>query len=522
MAASPAAFGTPISLRCAQPKNEAVSRTVADLSLRCKVPLLALDREGTVVSLAAASGALYGATSPMHVSLLLKPGNSAVMPQLRVGITGASGLIGRAVTSKLRERGWLGVPLPRQPRAENLEGLDAVVNLAGEPVDGRWTESKKAAIRASRVEGTRALVAALGACSTKPRTLVSASAVGYYGDRGDEPLFESSVAGDDFLATVCREWEREAVEAEQLGIRTVILRTGIVLARDGGALPKMAHPFKFGAGGPLGNGRQFVPWIALEDIASLYLFALDRETLRGPINAVSPDVATNSRLAQAIGLALHRPAFAPAPGFALRALLGEFAGTLLASQLALPSVAAAAGYEWREKRLEIALQHILAPGAGDTPAIHTFTSEQFVPQAADAIFAFFSDARNLEAITPPSLRFKITRTGDPIREGSVIEYDLRLHGLPISWKTLIVDWDPPHGFTDLQLRGPYALWEHRHRFVPVPNGTLVTDDVSYLLPHAQLSAIAAPLVRRDVEAIFEYRRREIGRRFEGGSSQVAP
>jgi uncharacterized protein (TIGR01777 family) len=433
---------------------------------------------------------------------------------MRVGITGARGLIGRALTKAVAKRGWEAVALPRSADADRLEHLDAVVHLAGETIDGRWTEAKKAEIRRSRVDGTRALVRALAACRTKPRALVSASAVGYYGDRGDEPLLETSWPGNDFLAATCEQWEREALAARSFGIRTVVLRTGIVLARDGGALPKMARPFAIGAGGPLGNGRQFVPWIALDDIVGLYLFAIENEKLHGPVNAVSPDIATNARFAQAIGAAMHRPALLPAPPFALRAMLGEFADTVLGSQLVLPSVASGAGFVWRHNRLETALRHIFDTDAtGRSPLLQTFASAQFVPLPIDEVFAFFSDARNLQAITPPSLNFTITNGAANVREGSVIDYDLRLHGIPCSWKTLIAKWNPPHGFVDVQLRGPYALWEHEHTFVEFSGGTVIGDDVTYALPLAPFSAIVRPFVRRDVEHIFRYRREEGARRF---------
>lgn len=433
---------------------------------------------------------------------------------MQVGITGAGGLIGRALASAIEERGWVAVRLPRRPEAERLESLDAVVHLAGESIDGRWTEEKKDEIRRSRTDGTRALVQALRACRRKPRVLVSASATGYYGNRGDEPLLETSPPGSDFLATICRRWEREALEARTLGIRTVVMRTGIVLARHGGALAKMVRPYEFGAGGPLGSGKQFVPWIALDDVVGLYLFAIENETLSGAVNAVSPDVATNARFAQAIGAAMRRPALAPAPAFALRAMLGEFADTILASQLVLPHAASTAGYAWKSRRLETTLQRILDPRASETsPLLRGFSSQQFVPLPIDEVFAFFSDARNLETITPASLQFNVKNGAGAIRAGTVIEYDLRLHGVPMAWKTLITKWNPPHGFADVQLRGPYALWEHEHVFTKSGCGTLIGDEVTYALPLAPLSALALPFVRRDVEGIFRYRSAAIARQF---------
>jgi ligand-binding SRPBCC domain-containing protein len=195
---------------------------------------------------------------------------------------------------------------------------------------------------------------------------------------------------------------------------------------------------------------------------------------------------------------------------------------VLVSQLVLPSVAARAGYVWREPRLETALQRIFNPHAtGKPPLLHAFSARQFVPRPVDEVFAFFSDARNLEAITPPSLRFAVTGGAPDVREGSVIDYDLHLHGVALKWKTLILEWNPPHAFVDVQLRGPYALWEHRHTFEEIPGGTVIADDVTYALPFAPLGGVAQPFVQRNVEEIFRYRREEIARRFGTGDPLAA-
>lgn len=429
-----------------------------------------------------------------------------------VGITGSTGFIGRALAGAASQRGWTVVALARQPDARSLAGLDAVVHLAGESVDGRWTAQKKAEIRRSRVEGTRALVAAIAGCPNRPRVLVSASAVGFYGARGDEPLFERSAPGSDFLARVCLEWEREARAAEQLGVRTVMLRTGIVLG-PGGALPRMMKPFTFGAGGPLGAGTQFVPWIHLDDVVALYLHAIESQSLSGAVNAVAPDYATSARFAQAIGAAMRRPALAPAPGFALRALLGEFAETLLASQLVIPQRARASGFHWSHPRLEEAIQTIVNPSR-ETKLLRTFASEQIISAPPERVFAFFSDPRNLQAITPPSLRFDLKSEVRTVTEGTTIDYALRLHGVPLSWKTLIARWEPPHRFVDVQLHGPYALWEHEHTFTQVEDGVRMEDRVTYVLPFQPLGGLAEPFVRRDVEEIFRFRSRTIAQAFQ--------
>lgn len=432
---------------------------------------------------------------------------------MHVAVTGASGFIGSALCSAAAARGWRVTALGRDYNPSLLESLDAVIHLAGESVAGRWTNEKKTQIERSRVEGTRRLVQAIAACERKPRVLVSASAVGYYGDRGDEPLFEESAPGNDFLARVCTGWEREAAAAQALGVRTVMLRTGIVLGAHGGALAQMMKPFRFGAGGPLGSGRQFVAWIDLEDIVALYLFAVENEALRGPVNAVTPDYATNARLAQAMGSAMRRPALAPAPGIALRALLGEFAGTLLGSQLVIPDVAQNAGFRWRRPRLEDALQSILDPSR-ETALLRTFTASQIVAAPLERVFAFFSDAANLQAITPPSLSFRMKRAPERLSAGSVIDYSLRVHGIPFKWKTLIARWEPQRRFVDVQLRGPYALWEHEHTFEEVAGGVRIADRVTYALPFAPFGAAAGSFVRNDVERIFQFRSRIIAERFQ--------
>jgi uncharacterized protein len=257
--------------------------------------------------------------------------------------------------------GWH--PQAGPPPAEAFEGVDVVFHLAGESVaEGRWTAAQKVRIRESRVIGTRNLVAGIARAEPRPRVLVSASAVGYYGDRGEEELTEASAPGDDFLADVCIAWEREARVAEQHGVRVVLARTGIVLGQ-GGALAKMLTPFKLGAGGPLGNGRQWMPWIHVADLARLYLHAADTTSIQGPMNAVGPDPVRNSEFTKALGRALHRPAFMPAPYLGLRLVFGEFAKVLFASQRVIPQVAIDTGFHFEYPQIAAALAEILKPAA---------------------------------------------------------------------------------------------------------------------------------------------------------------
>jgi hypothetical protein len=294
-------------------------------------------------------------------------------------ITGGTGLLGRELLVKQqdsvvlsrdparasRERGvgravrWDSASAPAP--IEALQGIDIVFNLAGEPVaEGRWTEDKKRRIRDSRVLGTRNLVAGLRALDRKPEVLVSASAVGYYGDRGDEELDETSQAGRGFLAEVCSEWEREALAAEALGVRVVCVRIGIVLAPGGGALARMLTPFKMGAGGRLGSGKQWMPWIHIDDVVGVLLHAGRTAAIRGVMNAVSPEPVTNAEFTRALGRAVHRPAFLAVPMTALHIAFGEMSEVLMASQRVLPRVAERTGYRFKHAGLEGALAAVIA------------------------------------------------------------------------------------------------------------------------------------------------------------------
>lgn len=287
---------------------------------------------------------------------------------MRVAVTGASGTIGRALVRELRERGdevtklsrssnW---PAPKSEPApaDALRGRDAVVNLMGEPLAQRWNDEAKREIRDSRVLGTRNLVAGLRALpeGERPRVLVSQSAIGYYGARRDEPLAEDAAPGDDFLAGVVVDWEAEARAAEELGVRVVVTRTGVVVSPSGGALEKMLPFFKLGIGGPVAGGRQYMPWVHLDDVVGAILFALDNQTAAGPLNVTAPEPVTNRDFSHALGRVLRRPAFAPVPALAVKALYGEMAMIVTTGQRALPKRLTELGYDFRRADLEDALR----------------------------------------------------------------------------------------------------------------------------------------------------------------------
>ena len=304
---------------------------------------------------------------------------------MRVTVTGASGLIGKALVAELHQQEAEITVLSRNPsRTQTSDGVqvmrwdpmsepapqaalsraDAVVHLAGENVAQRWTERAKQAILQSRVTGTRNLLAGLEAIARseigqRPRTLISGSAVGYYGPRGEEPLDEDAPPGSDFLSETCVAWEAEAQKAAALGMRVVLVRTGVVLNRDGGALKKMLPPFQLGVGGPVAGGEQYMSWIHREDLVGMIRAALDDERWSGPINATAPEPVTNREFSHALGRALHRPSLLPVPGFALGLLYGEMAEIVTTGARVVPAKPLVLGYDFRHPELAEALHSAL-------------------------------------------------------------------------------------------------------------------------------------------------------------------
>jgi uncharacterized protein len=311
---------------------------------------------------------------------------------VRVTVTGASGLIGSALVAELRGHGAEVTVLSRDPSrarealaveavgwdplgepapAQALSGADAVVHLAGEPVAQRWSKQAKQAILESRVTGTRNLIAGLAALEgagappaqvvgQRPRTLISGSAIGYYGAHGEEPLDEDAPAGSDFLAHTCVAWEAEAERASALGMRVVRVRTGVVLNREGGALKKMLPPFRLGVGGPVAGGSQYMSWIHREDLLGMIRVALEDERWSGPVNATAPEPVTNREFSHALGHALHRPSLLPVPGIALSLLYGEMAEIVTTGARVMPAKALVLGYDFRHPELNEALRSALA------------------------------------------------------------------------------------------------------------------------------------------------------------------
>ena len=296
---------------------------------------------------------------------------------MKILVSGSHGLVGSALMDSLKGDGHELFALVRRaarsdaevewyPERESLalarlEGMERVIHLAGESIaSGRWTEEKKQRIRDSRVKGTTLLSEALANLSHPPRAFLCASAIGFYGDRGDEILTEESAPGNDFLAEVCVEWEQATAPAAEKGIRVVNLRFGIILSADGGALAKMLPPFRMGAGGRVGSGKQYMSWIALDDVVAAIKFALANDVFHGPVNVVAPNPVTNAEFTKALGKALSRPTLLPVPEFAARLAFGEMADALLlSSQRVKPRRLEDAGYPFQYSDLERALRHVL-------------------------------------------------------------------------------------------------------------------------------------------------------------------
>ncbi|HWF12460.1 MAG TPA: TIGR01777 family oxidoreductase [Candidatus Acidoferrales bacterium] len=302
---------------------------------------------------------------------------------MRILVSGSTGFLGTAIVDSLQKQNHLVARIVRpgsagrnkaaDPRQEvswdpiaghfdaaSAEESDALIHLAGASIaDGRWSDSRKKVLRTSRIDATRHLMGALGKLQSPPRIIVAASAVGYYGSRGDETLTEQSAPGSDFLAELCREWEAETARGAEFGARVVSPRFGIILSAHGGALPRMALPFKLGAGGRLGDGQQWMSWLTLAEVVNIVQFALANSQLAGPVNAITPNPVRNSEFTTVLAKTLYRPALFPAPAFALRLALGEMAdGLLLASQRVIPSRLISAGYQFQQPDLAEALADV--------------------------------------------------------------------------------------------------------------------------------------------------------------------
>jgi uncharacterized protein (TIGR01777 family) len=455
---------------------------------------------------------------------------------MRILMTGATGLIGRALGKALVARGDTLVCLVRDGQrarhrlpfpatcfewdhqravpAEAMLDVGAIVHLAGEPVAGkRWTNEQKRRILDTRVLGTRRVVEAVVDHGADIKCFVHGSAIGFYGDRAALTLNGASAKGTGFLADVVEAWEAELrpLAEQRPAVRVAIVRTGIVLARHGGALAKMLPMLRESAAGRLGNGRQWMSWIHIDDIVGLLLHALDSKAA-GVLEGVAPQAVTNREFTRSLCRSLQVRENAPAPSIAIKALFGEMGAIVLESAKVEPQQTLASGFRYRFESIDGAFDDLLAPLRGST---REKVSEQWVPHPPEQIWPYFCDEGNLEELTPGFLHFKVLGKSTPeIGEGTLIDYRLKLNGIPMGWQSRIEDWEPARRFVDTQRKGPYAYWRHAHEFIPLANGTLMRDVVHYRLPLGWLgSVVAGWKVESQVDRIFAYRSTKIAERF---------
>ncbi|QPJ61121.1 MAG: TIGR01777 family protein [Candidatus Nitronauta litoralis] len=444
---------------------------------------------------------------------------------MNILVTGATGFIGREVLLHLAKAGHKITVLTRDPKTapvkvpvncrffqwdssllqppeEAFEGIDGVVHLAGENIIGRWTKSRKTEIKRSRVLSTHHLVEAFKKLEKKPEVFICASGIGIYGDRQAVELDDTASVGDGFLSELCQAWEEEALKAETLGIRTVPFRIGVVLGRRGGAFKMMSPPFRLGLGGRIADGEQWMSWIHVTDLARMVVHVLDQKTVSGPVNAVSSQPIQNGKFSKLLGKVLKRPAFIPVPRFVVKLVLGEASSVVLGSLKVLPRKIEQSGFQFNFPDPESALGDLCQE------VTQEFRMEMWVPWSQEKVFNFFSDAGNLERITPPHLSFNVLRHSTPeMTEGTRINYRLKLHGFPICWQSLITDWRPPERFSDFQVVGPYWMWYHTHEFVEKDGGTLIIDRATYRVPFWVFGdVLGAGFIKKDLEKIFLYRR----------------
>jgi uncharacterized protein (TIGR01777 family) len=459
---------------------------------------------------------------------------------MKILLTGATGLIGREVGKQLSESGIEVISLSRDasrarrslpfltevhewaggdaPFSKDLialfQNVDGVVNLMGENIsEHRWSAEFKEKLSKSRVSGTKSLVDALRE-NSKLRVWVQGSAIGFYGSSKDESNFdESSAMGSGFLAELSRDWE-SALKGLSDSVRLVTLRIGVVFSHQGGAYPKLLTPLLQGVGGILGSGVQKMSIVHLTDVARFIPYAIHNDQVRGVYNLVAGMPVTNRDLMKKLSKLLSIRLAPRAPAFALKLAIGEMAETLLESQGVVSRRIPDTGFLFKYPDVDTILQEVtqwnLHPFKAGQAVFIQYT-EQFVPRELESIFPFFSEARNLETITPEWLNFKIQRVSTPsIEKGTKIRYRLKLHGVPLKWITDIAEWEPPLRFVDNQIRGPYSLWYHEHSFEAVRGGTLLRDWVRFQLPMGKIGQwFGLGKVRSDVSRIFEHRRVKI-------------
>tara|TARA_Y100000590_G_scaffold470670_1_gene667631 strand:+ start:8362 stop:9822 length:1461 start_codon:yes stop_codon:yes gene_type:complete len=482
---------------------------------------------------------------------------------MNVIIAGATGFIGSELVSFLQGKGNTVIAMVRNPEKaseqlgagirlltfddsdDNLvrafEGADAIINMTGRPLAPvRWSKSKKKDFYESRVGVTERIVSIVEKCETPPSVLVSASAVGYYGDRGDEEITEESEIGQGYLSELCDSWENAALKAKDFGIRVCTLRLGVVLGRENGFLNQLSLPFEMGIGSYVGDGRQWVPWIHYFDLLRIIDLAINDEAIFGPINCTAPNPVRSKIFSKCLAKLLGAKVVIGVPSFFLKLVFAEGENVLTNSQNALPGFLMRRNFNFIYDELEKALIEECTFGKVSILKVDSNkdrfstslkyskklsaaeykieTSVKLAVNSEDA-FNFFSSPLNLGLATPKWMGFHITESPPDIVEGSEFEYKIRLGIFPMRWRTEIVKWSPDDLFIDFQKKGPYSLWWHQHRIVPEGDSNCrMEDQVFYKVPAWFIGRVVHKyLIKNMLLRIFSYRRKVIQMRF--GSSE---
>ena len=461
---------------------------------------------------------------------------SAMLKSMKILVTGATGFIGKKLCEELIIRGHdvHGVTRNRERAQENIllpitfhEGdlskdtinfnqeFDAVINLMGENIgEKKWDKKQKEIILKSRAQSAKNLHNSLK--DQKGKVFIQASAIGYYKDnKSDEWLDENTKKGNFFLSDVCDAWEKSSHNFKHNFEKFITLRIGVVLGFDGALMHKLLPLYRKGLGGVLGDGKQWMSWIHRDDLVNLIIYSLDKK-IEGIYNATAPKPIQNKNFNKILSRFIERPAFFKVPKLILKLIMGDQAYLALSSQR-ISSKFKETDFEFQYPDIETALREICS--YKHTMPInreafhHRLRQVQFIDMPIEKVFDFFSDAKNLERITPDLLNFRITYQSTPkIQDGTIFKYKLKVHGLPVKWKTQITNWKDNEHFTDYQEKGPYEVWDHTHSFITCHEGTLMIDDVLYRLPMGYLGELGGLwLVKKDVPEIFDYRAREMER-----------
>lgn len=448
---------------------------------------------------------------------------------MNILITGGTGFIGKKLGFKLIENGHRVLLLVRDKSKKPILPfpctivdwhdindivinkkieIHSVVNLAGEPIAQRWNSKVKRDILSSRVDTTERLTKIFK--NSNLNSFVSASAIGFYGDSEDEIVTEDSESGSGFLARVCVEWERAAkkIKDESPHARLVIFRFGMVLGEGEGALAQMVPLFQNGVGGMIGDGKMWISWIHVEDLVSAITWSIEDKSVQGTFNAVSPNPVTNKEFSEKLAERFNKKLFLPVPKLAVKALFGEMSQVVLSSQRVKNKNLEASNFKYKYENIEEALKSTVdSLDAFEKKVIF----EQWLSVSPEKLFPYFQDEKNLEELTPPWLNFKVlNKSTGQIEKGTVINYQLKLYGVPFTWQTEILDFNKNKSFIDNQVKGPYSKWHHTHEFIPLAGGTVVRDTIRYKVPLSGLGkTVAGPKVDRDVQKIFKHRSTKI-------------